>query len=762
MSTPPKIDPNAEVKDGFKPSPNDPFYKYYQSGYNKVIATTYNPIQTTANNVYEFSFQAQNAQQQSHYDKDNLSYNYDNKYKLHDSIPAGGHQQQFINSPSIDLDSSLHAPIKPTYEVTESADSDIITHASPQTWSLTSQPNEYNHQDTEDAPREPEYNDYGRPHTTSPPNLPDEYAIVTEGEKANENYNYETESQSRRPLGDDFEPAGPQRLKDYYSYKVSTPSYDDYSVTRRTKRPTEAPKVSTQSATTVSSTETPLDTLPTLPPSQFFKRPQSTTEMGLAIDKDKIRKRTKIRRRRPPLANINRNRDESSSRAPARSTSTTEASEVHTIKSRVRPTGSAKLQSPSTSPSVSTDLTTSALPTISPTLPSVYKKKLIHRRPMTTTPTEKIDTTTITSFKIYEANKESPIMKISNRQQSSKTTSSPYDFRTTAEAPDFTHKQDEKDTPTSDVNVNLDDSFKTTVADDQDFVFHKDMKPIEAKLEPVTNRFRETTTDSDFSNEVTTFSPRETQNKVQRPRLRNKYNRPKFSVKDYKSRLSSTTSTEKPVENTPRIKYPYRRNQNTETTIAETETTTERKKFTPKDPRYKTNTESDGEIYTVRQRQKQTTQDLESTTVKMSSRIRNGNRRPRPTEDSTEVLATTRRPLRKKIKDSEIGESVQDISVTETTVYDHRDHTSERTRSESAIMKIADKKHHDPIEHLFEHSKRVSDLTLAASKDYNKPGMFKSVSSNSRRIPSYFTIATDDPILPIEAFFPQLNQKKET
>lgn len=59
-----------------------------------------------------------------------------------------------------------------------------------------------------------------------------------------------------------------------------------------------------------------------------------------------------------------------------------------------------------------------------------------------------------------------------------------------------------------------------------------------------------------------------------------------------------------------------------------------------------------------------------------------------------------------------------------------------------------------------DYSKRVSDLTLSFQNKYDTPDFFKSVPSNSRRIPNYFSISTEDPILPIEAFFPNLKDKE--
>jgi hypothetical protein len=54
-----------------------------------------------------------------------------------------------------------------------------------------------------------------------------------------------------------------------------------------------------------------------------------------------------------------------------------------------------------------------------------------------------------------------------------------------------------------------------------------------------------------------------------------------------------------------------------------------------------------------------------------------------------------------------------------------------------------------------EHSQRVAELTISG----NENSTFKSANLGllSRRIPNYFTISTDDPILPIQAFFPKVN-----
>lgn len=770
---PPKIDPNADLKDGFKPSPQDPFSnKNRQSERNKIFGTTYNPVAPTTtltNNYYDYNFPTyQSPQAQVYQDQHNSNFNYEKKKLLQDSITAGNQQSAPVKTNSENAQN-------PAYEVTEALEHGTQSSQAP--WSVTPTTYEYsNQQTTEYSEKKHGFLDTpSRPGTTFTPELPEEFAIVTESEKGHSNslgYDGQVESQSRRPLGDDFEPIGIDKLKDYY-YRVSTPVYEDYVTSKRTK-PTEPAKyTSTQEITTQfdnireNNAEQQVETLPTLPTTQHYKRPTPASDIN---DKDRNRKRNKIRRRRPPLAN--RNNETSTRRATTTVSSTeaaltTNAEEVYTIRPRVRTT---KSQPNLTTPTVTTDLTTSALPTISPTIPTIVKKKLAHRRPIPST-TVRPEATTL-SITQDDVHKDSQIMKITSRPYIPRVT---YDYRN-----DFTHKQDEKDTPTSDVGVSLTNSLKMQMDSEQDFSFHKDVKPIEAKLEPVTNLYKETTTD--FYKEETsdfTTTPRSTDitttERSQRPRLRNKFNRNRLNVKDYRNRLSSTSSTtEKSAENVPKSRFPQRRVPYFD---IESETTTERKRFTPKEPRYKIvnsteNTEqtyktTEKEIHTFKpSRQRHTTTDnTEATTVKISSRVRNGQRRPRPTEETIETSSPTthsKRPLRKPVKDTEVAESVQDITVTENDLDEKYDITSEKTRSESSIMKIADKKHHDPLEHLFEHSKRVSDLTLAASKDYNKPGLFKTVSSNSRRIPNYFTIATDDPILPIEAFFPQLNQKKDS
>ncbi|XP_050682464.1 general transcriptional corepressor trfA-like, partial [Leptidea sinapis] len=724
-----KTTSNKDTKAGqghsFKPSPQDPFTKNnLKNDVNKV--TTYNPpITTNTNQYYNYNYVSQNSNQH------NANVNYNNNNQQLDNV--GLTQQvlhQYANPPNVV--NYADDPINPgqyqaSYEVTEK-ETDVITRPATGAWFQDAY--DLNQQVTEASIlTQDNFNSImAKPVTVS--EQPEEYAIVTEAEKLYENglnYNNQFELQNR-PQGEDYEPIEKNKLKDYYYRVPTTPSG------RRTKKPAKV----TQEVTTdiAATTETPVESLPTLPPSQHFKRPNSES-----LDKDKIRKRNKIRRRRP----IGNRRNETSTTTTTETIQTTD--EIHTIRPRIRPIK--RTESPLTTPIITSELTTSALATEAPTAPTPMRKKLNHQRIMTTL--GRADTTTQPTHE-QEQNRESPIMKISSRLHTRQN----YEYRNT-DVPDYTHNQDEKETPTSDTSVDFRDNSKTEADILKEFSFHRDVRPVES-----------TTESSKETVDIETTTQRTEKSNIGKIPKTNKYSRPKFSVKDYRNRLSSTTSSTEKATETYKQRFPQRKNPYSEINT-EIETTTERRKFTPKEPRYKLNkTENiDQDIQSRHSsRIRQTTEAAETTTQRISSRIRNGQRRPKPTDETIETSSTTagKRPLRKKIKDSETGESVQDITIGDAkSSHEHKNEiTSERARSESAIMKIADKKHQDHIEKLFEHSKRVSDLTLAASKDYNTPGMFKTISANSRRIPNYFTIATDDPILPIEAFFPQLNQKKES
>lgn len=773
-------------KGSFKASPQDPFNKhqqqlnkYYNNGKQPQV-TTYSPtVPTTTplNHFFSNDLSGRLPSQPSSHNAPFISYhnqNYDRKKHKYQDSYASGISNSPSQYPSPPKKQEFEAtpetgPFRPTYDVTELYGDDVITYSSPHSWSPSPDPhyNQYTQpRPADEVVTKTVFNEVNHPSTYTKPttevaNLPEEYEIVTEhynNNNNNEHYDTNIETQSHRPLADDFEPIGKHKLKDYY-YKVSTPAQTEFTThykrnkgkaTETPTKPTEAPwDYSTVHIST--SEQDHSENLATLPPSLHYKRPS----VGDSLDKDKIRKRNKIRRRRPPHNRVVE-KEETSTRAysPSTDSYTTDGDEVHTYRPRPRiPSYNKK----PTTPSVTTDLSTSALPTITPTTPTTHVVRKKIRKP-TTTPSDRYETTTI-SYRENDLNRESPIMKIASR--------------------DYSHKQDEKDTPTSDVSI-ITDTTGRSRPEPMKFSFHKDVKPLEAKLEllvkgvekpnsevkATTNRYlSETTKNYNFeeSTEVVTTTPKvestsRAPGKITRPRLKSKYeiNRPRFSVKDYRNRLNSTTTTERTSEpHVPKLRFPQRRLPFQERNENSTET---RKKFIPKEQRNKINEDENSDPTTEREIQSRGHRHRSTTTEvpeKTPSRVRYTQRR-KPAEDTTEVNQT-KRPLRKKIKDTDISESVQDVSVTETM---KEDTSTERKKSESAIMKIAKEEKKD-LDAIFEHSKRVSDLTLAASKDYNTPGMFKTVSPNSRRIPNYFTIATDDPILPIEAFFPQLNQKKE-
>lgn len=839
QAAPFKTDYGNNNKGLFKGSPQDPFTKHSHQQFNNIHqsnqvnkqnnqvnklphVTTYTPTvpTTTAvnnyfNNDYTASRQpSQNNPHHNSYNSYDIQQNYNSEqHRIRDSYASSVNQQPSqYPSPQANKKVPNEAtgnsePFRATYDVTEVYDGDIITHSLPHSWSPKPETNDYGIQQrptTEEPITRHVYSDVNNfsKHTTTENHLPEEYSIVTESYDNSLNYDSHIDNQNRHPTEEEFEPIEQHKLKDYY-YKVSTPAQEEYTthfkrtkpkLTEASTRPTDpsweyTTNYNNKKDSIKNDNDVITESLPTLPPSLHFKRPNAHE----AVDRDKIRKRNKNRRRRPAHANRQHENVEVTTRRFGSSTTdsyTTEAPEIHTIKSRPR---ISNYKPKSTTPSVTTDLSTSALPTISPTTPTIIKKKI--RRPLTT-PSERIETTTI-SYQESESNKDSPIMKIANRGQQTRVSTTTYDYKS-SEIPDYSHKQDEKDTPTSDIVVSISETTSRIRPEPiKAFSFHRDTKP----LEPISEEKITTTTDDNgkrryqeqTTEEITTTPKVENSSQSSsklhlKPRIKNKYenNRPRFSVKDYKNRMSYTTSTEKSVEShVSKIRFPQRRIPYHENKLnGENENSTEppRKKFVPKDPRHKTLNDENAdpttekELHSTRHPYRQrtasttaSTEPNETSTTKISSRIRGHSRRPKPTEEietSSQATIHSKRPLRKKIKDSEIGESF-DITVTETTAhYDNReDASSERAHSESAIMKIAkgDRKHQtESTDNLFEHSKRVSDLTLAASKDYNTPGLFKTVSPNSRRIPNYFTIATDDPILPIEAFFPQLNQKKET
>ncbi|XP_052898112.1 mucin-5AC-like [Anopheles moucheti] len=141
-----------------------------------------------------------------------------------------------------------------------------------------------------------------------------------------------------------------------------------------------------------------------------------------------------------------------------------------------------------------------------------------------------------------------------------------------------------------------------------------------------------------------------------------------------------------------------------------------------------------------------------------------------PSVDQNSVLASSgelNRPiddlgtLGDRFESSNSG--TDDVTTRSSTTESYRHH-------ETAIMKISPKdpnsataatngEDYDLNSASSDYSKRVVELTLSGTGTKDR-GNFKSVNKGllSRKVPGYFTLATEDPILPIEAFFPQVKK----
>lgn len=125
------------------------------------------------------------------------------------------------------------------------------------------------------------------------------------------------------------------------------------------------------------------------------------------------------------------------------------------------------------------------------------------------------------------------------------------------------------------------------------------------------------------------------------------------------------------------------------------------------------------------------------------------------------------------------GSSEDKVRLNSNEILPSTSTSTEEYKHETAIMKIAKDDHsyrpykekatteksktessssseNDLNDSPSEQSERVAELTIFGSNQFNSVN----TGSASRRIPGYFTLATEDPILPIEAFFPQVKRNK--
>lgn len=341
-------------------------------------------------------------------------------------------------------------------------------------------------------------------------------------------------------------------------------------------------------------------------------------------------------------------------------------------------------------------------------------------------------------------------------------------------------------------------------------------------------------------------------------------NRPRFSIKEYRQRMSSTTPTpdqsssnvvsttasytrlrfptrqrvlpselknrtvdSNKIDDKPNIIYPEKSTVEPSSTESGVSTETTRKRFVPKDrfsSRLKTTTETVVEGQTNsspttpsqvttskppirrvstrrdplnnRTRTSSTTTDNPSDASSTVSRIpviRNGTvplRRPQPPslrqriqsqkkKDGTSSTTSTDESLndlavegssedKVRLSSNEVAPSITSTS-TSTEDYKHEtaimkiakdDHSyrpyKEKATTEKAKGESSSSSENDLNDSPSEQSERVAELTIFGSNQFNSVN----TGSASRRIPGYFTLATEDPILPIEAFFPQVKRNK--
>lgn len=283
--------------------------------------------------------------------------------------------------------------------------------------------------------------------------------------------------------------------------------------------------------------------------------------------------------------------------------------------------------------------------------------------------------------------------------------------------------------------------------------------------------------------------------RIRRPSKYDSSSRPRFSVKDYKQRLTqytsttpSSTTTTQPRNNQDnlRLRFPSRLRTRPSGTTASSRvdedmtdepTTTMKSRFRPKDPRHQATTESDLVI-------------TEKSVKSVNTRLRPFGRPKMTTEGTTVAPKISIRPnlfsarrrsgypsLKNRIQNKYKKNDTDDENDIETTTYAQNDiddveplSVAETATTElSTTTAISEEVSTELVDGItedimktddFMYSQRVSDLT-SSFKDYDKPGVFNSVAPTSRSIPNYFTLSTDDPILPIEAFFPNLKEKEK-
>lgn len=345
----------------------------------------------------------------------------------------------------------------------------------------------------------------------------------------------------------------------------------------------------------------------------------------------------------------------------------------------------------------------------------------------------------------------------------------------------------QKTTTEQALTISEDESFETERAPNEEAITMREIyKDIANKDEAEETTLATTTIVTSTTTETAVSKPQV----LRRRPIKYDTNRPRFSVKEFRQRLNqhssttTTTSTEIPKASTESSRTRYSNRFRRPTTAATqrndetTESTRARQRYSGKDS-VNASIIIDKPVKAVNTRlrpfgrYRSTTEATTTQKVSIRPNIFNSLRRPTPIslrkrihnklKNNTEELPTTTTETvlntLEDNNDAELSETIEtsvpyanNINADESsTEFDSkRIIENEDFDSDSKTTITNDIMRSDSI------LQRVSDLTSSAK---DTPGLFKSVAPISRRVPSYFTIATDDPILPIETVFANIKDK---
>lgn len=230
---------------------------------------------------------------------------------------------------------------------------------------------------------------------------------------------------------------------------------------------------------------------------------------------------------------------------------------------------------------------------------------------------------------------------------------------------------------------------------------------------------------------------------------------PKRKYSSLRSATSTTSTTESPIQTSHKrgtlSKRTFTPRNFTKPLATESETTTSLKPSTKSSATFNTNRT----IPSIRPRiqsykRKETLADIEETTA-IPTRKADIISEAFETPEELPVTTSTELPLIKhETSIMKIAKTPSTVNVVKSTTSNSIDEPNETSRSDFDLTGSPS-----------EHSQRVAELTISGN-DNNYSFKSANIGPLSRRIPNYFTISTDDPILPIQAFFPQIKANEET